>query len=271
MHEHKPGNESDGAACQAAITFHGTDALRRAMRAVRAIMKNRRRTGGTGPCCRLMTNAATGQGEVLATDGRRAAAIRIAERTTRAGDTMDAALGIDVVRAIIAARAPRLRIETTADERIRLIEDGENAHRPLFAPAKALEATVIKGPIEREQPGAAIAAVNRCAALHALRTMPAQESETCRLAVSRHGGLRAWAHDRRRITPGEEADAVLANLVARANGQVVLGISRAALTETLRTLHGRRLDIVIARDDTPILIASTDGLERVVIATSRLG
>ena len=129
MHEHKPGNESDGAACQAAITFHGTDALRRAMRAVRAIMKNRRRTGGTGPCCRLMTNAATGQGEVLATDGRRAAAIRIAERTTRAGATMDAALGIDVVRAIIAARAPRLTIETTADERIRLIEDGENAHR----------------------------------------------------------------------------------------------------------------------------------------------
>ena len=259
------------------ITFPARNEIRHAMIAARAMgaaqpMERYSRRRGQ---CRVTANGNAKGINILFTDGRRLGSVQVAGTVTPAKAIVDEALTPNAVRYLLEASGPEIRIEIgDGDENRSAIKDGSRNEEPArFDQEDGFDAKSYTDVLGNTGNGAAIACnVPRTAALRALREMQKQEGQyaICRLSLQKDG-LHAWATDAKLVRPNHAPDAVLARgSVARFEEEIVFGIYRRNLDDTLRTMGGRSIDILVQAPDNPVHLVGTDGREHFVLSTKRL-
>ena len=258
------------------ITFPARNGIHNAMIAARTMgaATPKYRNGVRGQC-RITANGSTDGINILFTDGNRLGRVQVAGTVTPPKTTIDEPLTPEAVRSLVQASGPEVRIGIGEDKESRVvIDDGGSGEAPVkFPQGYGFDAKNYARVLDEIEKGAAVVCnISRTAALRALREMPRQDgaNAVCRLSL-RKDGLRAWATDAGLVGPGYPAEAVLATGgVARFEEEIVFGMYRRILSDTLRTMKARKIDILVQARDKPVQLIGTDGREHFVLTTKRL-
>ena len=243
--------------------------IRQAMHAARTIMQRQRQLGTT-KTCRLVSLKGSREVTVLACDGDRAAWIEVASSDGDAKRAVDIAMPLDAVRAI-AKLTGRGTLEVRAgDGNVGIRAAGDNARWHEYDEPTALSYRSLERIREFQAEGTRVQGILRRKALDAIRRMPAQDSDICRLARDSAGILRVWATPARHVGPGYEAEAVLEPHTAETGPKIVFGLNRKHLTETLRDMASTRVTVTITAADRPLEIIGVERNEQFVVSTKRL-
>ena len=243
-------------------------ALRRAMAAVRPMMApaDGYARGGV-PGCRIRSHPGGNCLEVLGTDGRRALMIDVDTPPVRAG--YDRTLPLEAVRQIARARPGEpvsiemrettLRITTGGNEREH--EEGNCIQASTFD-------RIAKTDDGRAETAVA-AGIRRTEALAGVRALPKTGERVCRISP----GVRTLllrATYCRLIGPDYAPEAILRAASVQCRESVAVGIRRAELTDTLRRMRARTIDIRLCAGKGRIWFVSADRTERFIVAAARL-
>ena len=243
-------------------------ALRRAMAAVRPMMApaDGYARGGV-PGCRIRSRPGGNSLEVLGTDGRRALMIDVDTPPVRAG--FDRTLPREAVRQIARARPGEPVSIEMRETTLRITTGGnEREHEEADCIQSSTFDRIAKTDDGLEHTAVATG-IRRTEALAKVRALPNTSERVCRIDP----GVRALllrATDRRSIGPGYAAEAILraSSMVCRES--VPVGIRRAELVDTLRTMRARTIDVRLGAGKGRIWFVSADRTERFIVAAARL-
>ena len=243
--------------------------IRQAMQAARTIIKDQRQLG-TRKTCRLVSLKGSREITVLACDGHRAAWIQVASGDGDPKREIDVALPLDAVRAIAKLTGQGALEVRAGNGTVAVRAAGDTGAWREYEEETGLSRRSLERIREFLAEGTRVQGILRRKALEAVRGMPAQESDICRLATDSAGILRVWATQAEHVGPEYEADAVLEPEAAGAGREIVFGLRRTHLRDTLRDMASRKVSVTITAADKPLEITGVDRNEQFVISTKRL-
>ena len=263
-----PG-ETKGTATRRGICVRGANGLSRSMKLARTALGSPTSGGGGTKCCRLVWEPRTGELRTLATNGDIAVQGLTAPEQAVDEGPFDEALEVATVRQLSTTRLVELQLES--EEKGLRVTDRESGNSWLYPRGKGLSTPTLEKIFAESANGPKAAGVERVRALAALRSMPDQEGDICRISFTPEG-LYAWATAATSVGPDYHPDARLAETVTDVeNSETVFGISRRTLTAIFRTMRSRLLYMKIEAADRPLRIWASDHSEAAVIAAKRLG
>ena len=259
------------------LTFNDVARIRKVMKATRPMLTQQYGTAGYGNSCRLVWRKSNADPELLSTNGDRMSWIQLdAVQERRPTGTFDLVIPDSAVRALASC---------SGDEPIQIGNHSgacvtargcstESWRRTAVAYIETYTFSLVafERVLNGGNPYAPVAlAIDRTKVLTALRKMPKQTtfSKVVRLALTKNG-VRAWPTAAWNLTAEDGPGVLLTARTTRCDQEVIIGVHRKDLTETLRTMLSPSLSLRAETARNPIHIYSDAGGERCVIATKRL-
>ena len=267
-------NASDSAwkasAPHGELVFRNVAQLKNAMKAARTILRTHDPSAATDAACRFISRKGEHTAQVLATDGHRLCRIDVAPiRESATSEEFDVAMPLDAVRAIANARRTALILIGRKDDACVVALGHEDMPGTTYAACKTYSIRTYERIIEEEPAYAAVAEMKRSDALNTLRTTTPSEDEynpdgICRFEIA-EDGLRMWPT---RCEPAPACSGPgrkLADDVRCLEKPIVFGMRHSHMVETLRTMTGRGMWMLINNAAKPIHIGAAGGGQRYVI------
>ncbi len=265
----RPYPHGSQAAPDGELVFGNVACLKRAMTAARNILRTHVPSSRADAACRLISREGQHMAQVLATDGHRLCVLDVTPVRDSPKAAFDVAMPLEAVRAI--ASAPRTNLVRIGrnDSSCVVAFGREDTAGTTYAPCKTWNVRTYDRIISEEPVYASTAEMPRVEALDALRATTPNEDEDnpngiCRFEIA-HDGLRVWPTT---CNPAPEAAAPgrkLADKVARFEEPIVFGMRHRHVLETLRTMMGRTVWMVINNATKPVHMGSAGGSERYVL------
>ena len=242
-----------------------------AMRAARSLVRTTQRYG-TNRICRLLSAKDSRTVTVLAYDGHRVAWIEASTTAGKPESELDIAVPPEAVKAIAGMRMKgrlhivgrpgcvAIRCPDEADRWTQYEEAGTGVDQRKL---ENLRANGRQATVGRD--------IDRQRGLEALRAMPRNNGDICRMAVDGTGKIQVWATHASLVGPNYGADAVLDGNTSEETGEsIVAGISREHLIDTLRDMRSRKVSIGMTAPNEPIRIGGEDRNEQFLISPKRM-
>ncbi len=246
------------AAPDGELVFANVARLKKAMKAARTVLRTHEPSARADAACRVISRKGQHTAEIMATDGHRLCVVDVTPiRESSIEQEFDVAMPLEAVRTIANAR------QTT------MVRIGRNGDGCVVAFGR--EDNRI---IEQEPPYAAVAEMPRTEALKTLHASAPTGDEynpdgICRFEIAQDG-LRVWPTTHEPAVEETEPGRKVADRVARFGKRMVFGMRHRHVVETLRTMTGSTVWMVIEDPRKPIHMGATSGGERYVISAFAL-